>query len=97
MISSFGSAWPRTSSSLTPQSASPGSYALICPMPIAISGPKRITKLITKSSSSWTTIWTPCVGFENSDESDSSSVEPGWKPNQPPTESNTQTAHCSQT
>ena len=65
-------------------------------MPIAIRGPRRITKLIRKNINSCTTICTPCVGFENSDESDASSDEPGWNPNQPPTVSNTQTAHCSQ-
>ena len=32
--SSFASAWPRTSSSFTPQSASPGSYERICEMPM---------------------------------------------------------------
>ena len=43
--SSFASAWPRTSSSRTPQSASPGSKPRICVMPISIIGPKRMTKL----------------------------------------------------
>ena len=44
-ISSFASAWPRTSSSLTPHSASPGSKPRICEMPISSIGPRRITKL----------------------------------------------------
>ena len=43
--SSFASAWPRTSSSLTPHSASPGSKACICERFIMSSGPKRIAKL----------------------------------------------------
>ena len=46
--SSFASAWPRTSSSLTPQLASPGSKPLICEMPIIIIGPIRIRKLKRK-------------------------------------------------
>ena len=46
--SSFASAWPRTSSSLTPQLASPGSKPLICEMPIIIIGPIRIRKLKMK-------------------------------------------------
>ncbi len=44
-ISSFGSACPRTSSSLTPKFASPGSTDLICEIPIAISGPIRMIML----------------------------------------------------
>src|SRR5919109_4178790 len=48
--SSFASAWPRTSSRRTPQSASPGSKPRIWLTPIAISGPNRITKLIRKNS-----------------------------------------------
>ena len=48
--SSFASAWPRTSSSLTPQSASPGSKPRICVMPISISGPIRIRKLKMKNA-----------------------------------------------
>ena len=46
--SSFASAWPRTSLSFTPQSASPGSKPRICEMPMKSSGPIRIPKLKTK-------------------------------------------------
>ncbi len=46
--SSLASAWPRTSSSLTPQFASPGSKPRICEMPISIIGPIRIAKLKRK-------------------------------------------------
>ena len=46
--SSFASAWPRTSSSLTPQLASPGSKPFICEIPIIIIGPIRIRKLKRK-------------------------------------------------
>ena len=60
--SSFGSAWPRTSSSLTPQSASPGSNALICVMPISISGPKRIAKFAMNRKKTKTT-WIRMLGF----------------------------------
>ncbi len=48
--SSLASAWPRTSSSLTPQSASPGSNDWIWVIPISISGPIRIRKFIRKRS-----------------------------------------------
>ena len=43
--SSFASAWPRTSASLTPHSASPGSKPWICERFMRRSGPKRMTKL----------------------------------------------------
>ena len=55
-----------------------------------------MTKLMMKSMNSWTTIWTPWVGFENNDESAFSSDDPGWNPNHPPTKSNTHTAHFNQ-
>ena len=42
VISSLASACPRTSSSLTPQLASPGSYALICRIAISRNGPIRM-------------------------------------------------------
>jgi hypothetical protein len=48
--SSFASAWPRTSGSFTPQSASPGSKPRIWLTPIAIIGPKKRRKLATKKS-----------------------------------------------
>ena len=47
-ISSFASAWPRTSSSLTPHSASPGSKPWICEMPISSIGPMKIRKFAMK-------------------------------------------------
>ncbi len=47
--SSFGRAWPRTSSNRTPQSASPGSKYLICLMPAYRSGPRKMT-VLTKNS-----------------------------------------------
>ena len=43
--SSFASTCPRTSSSLTPHSASPGSNDCICDMFMRRSGPNRIAKL----------------------------------------------------
>ena len=46
--SSFASFWPRTSSSLTPQSASPGSKPRIWLMPMSSIGPMRIRKLKMK-------------------------------------------------
>ena len=59
--SSFASAWPRTSASFTPHSASPGSKPWICERFIISSGPKRMTKLkirkigsITSSGRIWT-------------------------------------------
>ena len=48
--SSFTSACPRTSSSLTPQSASPGSNEWICDTAINSSGPNRITKFMSSST-----------------------------------------------
>ena len=48
--SSFTSAWPRTSSSLTPQSASPGSNDWICETAISRSGPNRIRKFMNSSA-----------------------------------------------
>ncbi len=47
-ISSFASAWPRTCSSLTPHSASPGWKPRICDTPMASMGPKMIPKLTRK-------------------------------------------------
>ena len=47
--SSLASAWPRTSSSRTPQSASPGSYALIWLIDIARNGPNKI-RMLTRNS-----------------------------------------------
>ena len=55
LTSSLASAWPRTSSSFTPQSASPGSKPRIWEMPIASIGPSRITKLKMKKMTSVTT------------------------------------------
>ncbi len=46
--SSFASCWPRTSSSLTPHCASPGSNALIWLMPISSIGPIMIAKFAKK-------------------------------------------------
>ena len=46
--SSFASAWPRTSPSRTPHSASPGSKPWICEIPSMSIGPSRIMKLKTK-------------------------------------------------
>ena len=48
LTSSFASACPRTSSSLTPHSASPGSKPRICEMPIRSIGPRKIAKLAKK-------------------------------------------------
>jgi hypothetical protein len=59
--SSFASACPRTSSSLTPHCASPGSKVLICVMFIASSGPKRIPKLAMKRKKTKTT-WIQSAG-----------------------------------
>jgi hypothetical protein len=50
VTSSLGSAWPRTSVSRTPQSASPGSNAFICMIPMIARGPKRIRALNRKNS-----------------------------------------------
>jgi hypothetical protein len=66
--SSLASTWPRTSASLTPHCASPGSKPRICEMPISSIGPMRIAKLamnrkVTK------TIWVRTAGFENADPS----------------------------
>ncbi len=46
--SSFASVWPRTSSSLTPHSASPGSNDCICDRFIISSGPNMIAKFAKK-------------------------------------------------
>ena len=46
--SSFASTWPRTSASLTPHCASPGSKPRICEIPISSIGPIRIAKLAMK-------------------------------------------------
>ena len=46
--SSFASVWPRTSSSFTPHSASPGSNDCICERFISSSGPNRIAKFAKK-------------------------------------------------
>ena len=48
LTSSFASTCPRTSSSLTPHSASPGSKDCICDMFIRSSGPNRIAKFAKK-------------------------------------------------
>ena len=69
--SSFGSAWPRTSSSLTPQSASPGSNPLIWVIPIPSSGPKRIAKFAMKRKNTKTT-WISACGLESTPSSPSS-------------------------
>ena len=61
--SSFASAWPRTSSSLTPHCASPGSNVLICVRFIARSGPKRIPKFAMKRKKTKTT-WIQSAGDE---------------------------------
>ena len=61
--SSFASACPRTSSSLTPHCASPGSNVLICVRFIASSGPNRIPKLAMKRKKTKTT-WIQSAGDE---------------------------------
>ena len=59
--SSFASTWPRTSSSLTPHSASPGSNDCICEMFMRSSGPNRIAKL-AKNRKKTKTAWIQSVG-----------------------------------
>ena len=59
--SSFASTCPRTSSSLTPHSASPGSNDCICDMFIRSSGPNMIAKLAKKRKKT-KTAWIQSVG-----------------------------------
>ena len=66
--SSFASTWPRTSPSLTPHCASPGSKPRICEIPISSIGPIRIAKLAMKRKVT-KTIWVSTAGFENADAS----------------------------
>ena len=77
--SSLASTWPRTSSSLTPHCASPGSKPRICEMPISSIGPIRIAKLamnrkVTK------TICVSTAGFENADSEPAQHVADGAPP-----------------
>ena len=77
--SSLASTWPRTSASLTPHCASPGSKPRICEMPISSIGPIRIAKLamnrkVTK------TIWVSTAGFENADSEPAQDVADGAQP-----------------
>ena len=53
--SSFASSWPRTSASLTPHCASPGSKPRICEMPMISIGPMKIAKLAMKRKKTKTT------------------------------------------
>ena len=53
--SSFASTWPRTSASLTPHCASPGSKPRICEMPMISIGPMKIAKLAMKRKKTKTT------------------------------------------
>ena len=59
--SSFASTCPRTSSSLTPHSASPGSNDCICDMFMRSSGPNMIAKL-AKNRKKTKTAWIQSVG-----------------------------------
>ena len=59
--SSFASAWPRTSASLTPHSASPGSNPWICERFMMSSGPKRIRKFMTRKKGRITSSGTICM------------------------------------
>ena len=75
--SSFASACPRTSASLTPHSASPGSKPRTCERFIASSGPKRMMKLkirkigsITSSGSAATMAATPIARTERAEDTD---------------------------
>ena len=59
--SSFASTWPRTSASLTPHWASPGSKPRIWEMPMISIGPMKIAKLAMKRKKTKTT-WTQSAG-----------------------------------
>ena len=61
--SSFASTWPRTSASLTPHCASPGSKPRIWEIPISSIGPIRIPKLAMKRKKTKTT-WIQSAGCD---------------------------------
>ena len=88
--SSLASAWPRTSASLTPQSASPGSYELIWLTAIIRNGPKKSRKLIGRNSATCSSVVSACdpstaitnqrQRADDHDPPDRASPEPGAAP-----------------
>ena len=77
--SSFASTWPRTSPSLTPHCASPGSKPRICEIPIISIGPIRIAKLAMKRKVT-NTICVSTAGFVSADASPAQDVADGAPP-----------------
>ena len=77
--SSFASTWPRTSPSLTPHCASPGSKPRICEMPIISIGPIRIAKLAMKRKVT-NTICVSTAGFVSADAEPAQDVADGAPP-----------------